>query len=212
MAGGLGFLLGGIAQGYEQASNNASMQNYRTQALQLQAKAEQDAQQRTQQANYMKIRSDAIAHLNDTMDALKVAHPELSPMQLAANPAVLAMKDQIGTLDKNLKLPNTIDSIVASLAEKPSAAVTADIARAQDPFKSQLEATTIAEKQANIKALQAGTDFETKLTSPAAANDTSTPQDPGEAFLAKLPQELRSQVKGLADYEISPTTFSDSDH
>ena len=112
-----GILAGGIAQGFqgEQKINNDAA--YQQGLLQVQQQQLQNQQQRDQNANFMKIRSDAVSHLDDTINALKVAHPDCqSVMRSASNPAITAMKQQIGTLDQNLKLPNTIDSIVASLA------------------------------------------------------------------------------------------------
>ena len=210
-----GLFLGGLSQGFqnqEKISNQADFQQ--KSLLQVQQQEVQNQQQRDQNANFMKIRSDAVSHLDETINQLKIAHPDWGPLQLAANPAITAMKQQIGTLDQNLKLPNTIDSQVASMIERPSEAVTErKLAEARDPYKSQIEQLTIQEKQQELKAAKQNSDLAgattPSSTSPTNPSNELDPNDPGDKFLARIPSDsARQQIKDLAEYRINPQTFS----
>ena len=168
-----GLFLGGLSQGFQNQEKISNQADFQQKSLQIQQQEVQNQQQRDQNANFMKIRSDAVSHLDETMNALKVAHPDWGPMQLASNPAVVAMKQQIGTLDQNLKLPNTIDSIVASLAEKPSEAATAHSLAVATGSYGKTQAET-AEAQARTGYLNRGG---LPMTTPADPNNPDLDKD-----------------------------------
>lgn len=142
-----GFFFGGMAPGIMQGANAISNDMKLQSLMQLQVAQSQNNQKH---ADFMKLRADAVQHLDDTITQLKIAHPELSPMQLASNPAVVSLKDMIGGFDKNLKLPSTIDSIVASLAERPSQAETVGaLARAKEgPLATEFKQSEIEKNRA----------------------------------------------------------------
>src|SRR5580698_8005573 len=106
MAGLSGLALGGFAQGFQSQEKISNQADFQQKSLQIQQQELQNQQQRDQNANFMKIRADAVSHLDETINALKVAHPDWGPMQIASNPAVQAIKQGVGQLDQNLKLPN----------------------------------------------------------------------------------------------------------
>jgi hypothetical protein len=145
-----GFFLGGLTSGYQKQEALNNQADYQQGMLKLEQQHQQNQQQNIQRAEFMKLRSDAVAHLDETANQLKIAHPDWGPMQLASNPAIVSLKDMIGGFDKNLGLPPTIDSIVASLAERPSQAVTEGaLARAKEgPQKRELVQSEIDKNRA----------------------------------------------------------------
>ena len=196
-----GIMAGGFAQGFqgEQKINNEAA--YQQGLLQVQQQELQNQQQRDQNANFMKIRSDAVSHLDDTINALKVAHPDWGPLQIASNPAITAMKQQIGTLDQNLKLPNTIDSIVASLAEKPSAASTAHSMAVATGAYGKDQAQT-AEAQARTRVLDQASGYgQGNKTNPDLDTDT---QLGGKQFKSSGNPRVDNIIKGVDNGDLPP--------
>lgn len=156
----------GLAAGFASGFNTVDNYYYHQGLLDLENKRQQQGEQNKRRAEFMQLRSDAVSHLAETAQQLKIAHPDWGPMQLASNPAIVSLKNMIGGFDKNLGLPDTIDSIVASLAERPSAAVTeAAMARAKEGPLAQ------EEKRARIDYLKSGT--------PKPFNGASNPDAPG---------------------------------
>jgi len=124
-----GFFLGGLSSGFQKQESLNNQYDYEQGLLKIAQEREQNQQRNQQRAEFMKLRADGISHLQETMSQLRIAHPDWTEQQLAANPAVVSLKDMLGGFDKNLGLPNTIDSIVAGFAANPQTAERAGLAK-----------------------------------------------------------------------------------
>ncbi len=124
-----GFFMGGLAKGFDSGFSEVNTAIYDQGLLKLAQQREQNQQQNQQRAEFMKLRADGISHLQETMSQLRLAHPDWTEQQLAANPAVVSLKNMLGGFDKNLGLPDTIDSIVAGFAANPQTTERAGLAK-----------------------------------------------------------------------------------
>ena len=198
-----GLFLGGLASGYQSQEKISNQADFQQKSLQIQQQEVQNQQQRDQNANFMKVRSDAVAHLTETVDALKVAHPDWGPLQIAANPAVTSLKQNIGTLDQNLKLPPTIDSIVASLAEKPSAASTAHSMAVATGAYAKDQAQT-AEAVARTGYLNRGGGPQPQAADPNNPDLDQDTQLGGKQFKSSGNPRVDNIVKGVDNGDLPP--------
>lgn len=229
-----GFLLGGMAQGFDQGLSAVGQFKYQQGLLQLEQQRQQQAQQNQQRSQFMNLYSSGVEHLGETMQQLRIAHPDWTDMQLASNPAVISMKNMLSQYGKNLGVPDNIDAVVANFAARPSAAVTEGaMARAKEgPL-------AIEEKRARIDYLKAGTPksyspqmSENPDASGLPGNDTAlgTPstfnqrfaqsaqtsqidvgadvgEQAGQDYLKKnVPPQDRDLVASIANYDTDPQT------
>lgn len=203
MASGLFF--GGVASGFQRQEQITNAANYQEGLLKLEQQRQQNEQQNKQRAEFMQLRSDAVAHLDETAKQLKIAHPDWGPMQLASNSAIVSLKDMIGGFDKNLGLPNTIDSIVAALAERPSTATTAHaLALATGEF---------GKTQAQTEEAKARTGYLNRGGLPADNTSITNPSNPdldvdtqlgGKPFVSSGNKQVDSIVKGIKNGDQPP--------
>jgi hypothetical protein len=117
MAGGFGNFAGGAAEGYDQATNTASMANYRTQELKIQQQAQQNAQQRDQYARIDKTRTEMWSVITDTIDHAKNAGQDNTAIAQLVQPLIQPLKK----LAKSSGMDDTIyDAQLAALLAKPT--------------------------------------------------------------------------------------------
>lgn len=119
-----GIFFGGLAQGFQRQEAINNQANYEQGLLQLAQQRQKNLEQQQQRAEYMQLYSSGVDHLSQTMEQLRIAHPDWTDMQLASNPAVLSMKNMLGQYGKNLGIPDNIDSVVAGFAARPPEQVT----------------------------------------------------------------------------------------
>lgn len=184
-----------MAGGITDAANNIANDMNMASIMKLQVAREQANQKHS---DYMKLRSEVVSHLGDTIKELKIAHPELNDMQLAAHPAVTAMKNMLAGFDKNLKLPETADSIVAGFVAQPSEAVTeAKLAQAKElPDERALRGAETQRTQAQTALLQKQAASDTYTSTPGDTDLTGQPsQEQADAWLKTLPADQQEDVK-----------------
>lgn len=196
-----GFFFGGMAPGITNAANSIN-QNMQLQSL-TQLAVAQD-KQRQKHADFMQLRSRAVDHLGETIKQIKIAHPELTDLQLASNPAIVAQKDQLAGFDKNLGLPNTADSIVAGFVSRPSeTAQTKALAEASGTYgKNQAETQ---ELQARTRVYNQAAGVGSDSTNPDL--DTGN-QLGGKQFKSSGNPRIDNVVKGIDNGDLPPVTTS----
>lgn len=126
---------GGLAAGFTEGFNTVDSYYYRQGLLDLENKRIQQQEKNQKRVEYFKLRQEAIDHLGDHINQLKIAHPELKDIQIMNDAGVIGLRDRLSEFDKNLGLdPNDSHSIVADFASRPSAAVTEKaMAAAKEP-------------------------------------------------------------------------------
>jgi len=220
MPGGLGDFLGGAAKGFQAEQQINNQANYQQQTLKLQQQQQQNQQQRELYARADKQRSDLMSNISDTIEQYRIAHPEASAADVAR--IVAPIKAVTLKLDQSAgRDPSTTDAQITAMIAQPSKAVTeAILARAKDPYKSQVEALTVEEKRAEIAALRQGTNLErvaagggNNSNAPASAAPSNasaappTPDQAGDKFLQGLPPGVRDQVQAIAEYRENPNNL-----
>lgn len=141
----------GLAAGFTSGFNTVDSYYYHQGLLDAENKRLQQNEQNQKLAQYMDLRSQAVQHMQDTIAALKNAHPQWTELQLSTNPAVVAQRDQLAGFDKNLGLPDSAASIVAGMvAGKSQIETEGALARAKEgPQHQALVASEIAKNNAN---------------------------------------------------------------
>ena len=197
-----GFFLGGAAQGLDTAQQN----DFRTKTLQLAQQRQQMVQEQADFARYDKIRADALSHIQDTIEKVKIANPNIQPQQLASNPSIQAWKSMLAETDKHLKTPGYSDSIITGFIATPSQAVTEGaLARAKEgPQKQALVQSEIDKNKAVAQNLNPDLDRNTQLggeqISPNAKAIGEYRAPPYTGYSARSPQARRIMDEVYANY------------
>lgn len=220
--GNLGIALGGAADAFNQTRQAQSLDNYRQQELKLQQQAESNRQQREFYTRIDSQRSELVNVIGEHIKQAKIANPNISAEELSR--FIQPLKDPLMRLDRSSgRDPAATDAMIVGMIARPSETVTAEaMARAKvDPLKAATP-TVMGEDSFGSPVYgtydrRSGQFQPTQPMQPTASTgrqasgtsgEQTSPADRGEAFLARLPEQLRAQVKGLADYELSPNTFS----
>jgi len=201
-----GFFLGGAASGFQNQEKINDAADFNQKRLQLAQQAEQNAQQREQYARIDKIAADAWGHIEDTVNAFKNAGHTSQEAAAAVTPMLnqlIELKTKAGTPNAQALYTAQLGTLLAGPSQAQNVRT---LEQAKDPYKSRIEALTLQQKQQEV---------ETEKQNSALSGVTATPgtpaggQDPGEAFLNRLPNDvLRQQVRDLAEYRTNPNTFS----
>jgi hypothetical protein len=224
MAGfpGLGFAAGGLASSFsntfQRGMEQNSIDNYRTQELKLQQQAQENAQKREQFARIDRSRSELMDVLTETVKQHKIANPNVTPEEIAR--LIQPLKEPLMRLDRSSgRDPAATDAAIIGIIARPSEAVTGEaMARARvDPLRAATP-QVMGEDQFGTPVYgtynrQTGQMQPVQQPAPSrqdsfASGEGASAADKGEAFLARLPEGLRAQVQGLANYEVAPNTFS----
>lgn len=194
-----GFFFGGMAPGITNAANSIS-QNMQLQSLQQLAVAQN--QQRQKHADFMQLRSQAVDHLGETIKQIRIAHPELTDLQLAANPAIVSQRDQLQNFDKNLGLPNTADSIVAGFVSRPSETTqTKALAEASGTYGKNQAETQELQARTRVYNQAAGVGEQGTQSNPDLDADT---QLGGKPFVSSGNRVADNIVKAIKDGDQPP--------
>lgn len=209
-----GIFWGGAAQGLQRQEAISQQYDINQKKLQLLQQSQQMQQQREAQQAADKALANGWSHVEDTIDAFLNAGHSRAEASAAVQPILQGMKE-LAMNNGNPNAASLYDSYVAAKLAGPSQAQNERaLAQARDPYRGQIEALTIQEKRANIAQMKSDTALESAAASAGQPGATQTgqpsvsPDQKGEAFLASLPADVRPLVKGTADYDINPNTFS----
>jgi hypothetical protein len=210
-----GFFLGGVASGYQKQSEINNAADFNQKRLQLAQQAEQNAQQRDMHVRIDKIAADAWGHIEDTVNAFKNAGHSSAEAAQAITPLLnnlIQLKTSAGMPDAQAIYTAQFSTLLAGPSQAQNVRT---LEQAKDPYKSQIESLTLQEKQQELETQKQNATLSGLTATPGQATPTqpgqqsSNPQDAGEQFLNRLPNDvLRQQVKNLAEYRINPNTFS----
>jgi len=211
MAGFSGFMAGGIAEGFQNQMKIQDAAEFNRRRLQLAQQAEQNAQQRELYTRVDKIAADAWGHVEDTVNAFRNAGHTTQEAAVAATPilrTIIDMKQRARMTDAEAVYTAQFGALLARPSQAQNERA---LAQAKDPYKSQIESLTVQQKQQEIDAAKreaAMSGLNPDLDTATQLGGKQSPQDPGEAFLSKFPDNVKQQIKDIAAYKLNPNTFS----
>lgn len=203
MASGLFF--GGLASGFQRQEAINNQQNYQQGLLQLEQQRLQQQQQNQKRAEYMQLRSQAIQDMQNTVTAVKNAHPTWTDAQVLNFPALVAQRDQLSGFDKNLGLdPNSSGSILAGMvAGKSQIETEGAIARAKEgPLGQELKLSEVNKNRAF--AGQPPVDMSGKPANPTNPDLDTDTQLGGKPFKTTGNPQSDSILKGIDNGDTPP--------
>lgn len=170
-----GIFAGGLADSYQKQTEQNSLADYRTKELQLQEQAQKNAMQRDQMARIDKIRSDAMVHISDAVEQLKVAGKNNTEISQLLTPWV----QQVAKLTKSSGLDDSpvFAQFSAELAKPSQVAVQGKLAAAKEPPGSADERRARAEYYRS----------QSKIFSPEPENTGGTTVQTAGGKVAELP-------------------------
>lgn len=200
-----GIGLGGIAQGFQRQEAITNQAQYQQSLLQLEQQRMQQQQQNQQRSEYMTLRAQAIQDMQNTVTAVKNAHPDWTDAQVMSFPAITHQRDQLSNFDTNLKLdPNGAQSILAGMvAGKSQIQTEAAIARAKEgPLGEQLKLSEVNKNRAF--AGQPPIDVSGKPANPTNPDLDTDTQLGGKQFHTTGNPQTDSILKGIDNGDLPP--------
>jgi hypothetical protein len=213
--GGLGFFAGGAAQGYDQASQSASLNNYRTQELQIQQQAQQNAEKRQQFEQVQKIENDYWKTIDTYVEQAKIANPNMSNQDILKpiQPTLTALSK----LKVSSGQPDDVTARMAALLAMPPATKTeAAMAAAKERPETKVLTSASGDQSVVFANPRAGTvtrapSGTTAQASPDVSSDEPAAQ--GAVMLSNLaknsgmtPEQLDVDGRALAGGNTSVLT------
>jgi hypothetical protein len=204
-----GFALGGFAQGFQNQQKINNDFEFNQQRLKLLQQAQQNQQQRELYTRVDKIAADGWGHIEDTVNAFRNAGHSTQEAAAAVTPflrQLIRLKTSAGMPDAEAIYTAQLSTLLAGPSQAQNIRT---LEQAKDPYKSEIQSLTVQEKKANIAQMNSDAALETAARTAGQPNATAaSPEQKGDAFLASLPADTRSIVKGLADYDINPNSLS----
>lgn len=223
-----GILAGGLSDTLNQGLQRNQQNDFQQQELKLQAQSQENAQKRFEMARNDKLAEELWGRIQETVEQARIVghtEKEISPHIQGALDAYRKFTTSTGypgMADQKMAAlwaapPKTqVESAEAAAKVNPQTAAKPEVI-GQDPStgdpiygtynKSTQKYEVSAPAGGNKNTFKTGeqiTGIDVKDSPPGGA----TQGDKGDQFLSTLPPELSSQVKGVADYEINPNTFS----